>query len=240
MRIRTLRGRLYFLLSQWLVVYLAASSLIGYWSLQRFRAHVEEDRLLLARTVSQYLNSTLLADLQSAARLASELPAVDEEAIPQLRAFRFQGPFRDAVHLVDGSGRARVSDPPFARLPEIDWGRHRNRMSVTGLLGDGRVRGLGFVRSAGFDRPGPRVIRHRIGLRPARQRGAARSVPPSAKTPQAFPRGPPARPVCTIAAIACAAPLPPPRAAIPGGKRPCPSPTRNLPRPAGRCTPSCA
>lgn len=137
MRIRTLRGRLYFLLAQWLVVYLAASSLIGYWSLQRFRGHVEEDRLLLARTVSQYLNSTLLGTLQSGARLSSELSAVDEGAIPNLRAFRFQGPFRDAIHLVDAEGRAVVSDPPFARLPEIDWVRHRSRMSVTGLLHDG-------------------------------------------------------------------------------------------------------
>jgi signal transduction histidine kinase len=137
MRIQTLRGRLYFLLAQWLVVYLAASVLIGYWSLRQFRSHVEQDRLLLARTVSQYLSSTLLATLQSGARLASDLPAVDERAIPQLRAFRFQGPFRDAVYLVDAAGRARVSDPPFARLPEIDWVRDRYRMSVTGLLRDG-------------------------------------------------------------------------------------------------------
>lgn len=137
MRIHTLRGRLYFLLAQWLVVYLAASVLIGYWSLQQFRAHVEQDRMLLARTVSQYLSSTLLSTLQSGARLASELPGVDERAVPQLRSFRFQGPFRDAVYLVDAAGRARVSDPPFARPPEIDWARYKNRMSVTGLLHNG-------------------------------------------------------------------------------------------------------
>lgn len=137
MRIHTLRGRLYFLLAQWLVIYLGASFVIGYWSLERFRHHVEEDRLLLARTVSQYLSSSVLSSLQSGARMVSELPAVDGRAAPQLRSFRFQGPFRDAVHLVDGSGRPVVSDPEFARLPEIDWERFRDRMGVTGLLDDG-------------------------------------------------------------------------------------------------------
>jgi signal transduction histidine kinase len=137
MRIHTLRGRLYFLLAQWLVVYLGASFVIGYWSLERFRHHVEEDRLLLARTVAQYLSSSVLSALQSGSRMVSELPAVDGRAVAQLRAFRFQGPFRDAVHLVDAGGRAVVSDPPFARLPEIDWEHYRDRMGVTGLLRDG-------------------------------------------------------------------------------------------------------
>lgn len=137
MRIHTLRGRLYFLLAQWLVVYLGASFVIGAWSLERFRHHVEEDRLLLARTVAQYLNATVLSALESGSRMVSELPAVGRGAAPQLRSYRFQGPFRDAVHLVDSAGRAVVSDPEYARLPEIDWGRFRDRMGVTGLLHDG-------------------------------------------------------------------------------------------------------
>lgn len=136
MRIHTLRGRLYFLLAQWFVIYLAASVLIGAWSLQRFRGHVVEDRTLLARTVAQSLGASLLGSLRSGARLAGELSAVDAGALPQLRAFRFQGPFRDAVHLVDASGRALVSDPPFARPPEVDWDRLRDRPGVTGLVRD--------------------------------------------------------------------------------------------------------
>ena len=137
MRIETLRGRLYFLLAQWLVVYLVASVLIGVWSVHRFRQHVEQDRLLLARTVAQYLNASILSTLQSGARMASELPGVDQRAAPHLRAFRFQGQFRDAVHLTDAAGRPLVSDPPFARLPAFDLADFRDRMGVTGLLHDG-------------------------------------------------------------------------------------------------------
>ncbi|HUP43366.1 MAG TPA: histidine kinase, partial [Thermoanaerobaculia bacterium] len=137
MRIETLRGRLYFLLAQWLVVYLVASVLIGVWSVHRFRQHVEQDRLLLARTVAQYLNASILSTLQSGARMASELPGVDQRAAPHLRAFRFQGQFRDAVHLTDAAGRSLVSDPPFARLPAFDLAEFRDRMGVTGLLHDG-------------------------------------------------------------------------------------------------------
>jgi signal transduction histidine kinase len=137
MRIDTLRGRLYSLLAQWLVVYLVASVLIGFWSVHRFRQHVEQDRLLLARTVAQYLNASILSTLQSGARMASELPGLDQRAVPHLRAFRFQGQFRDAVHLTDAAGRPLVSDPPFARLPEIDFPDFRDRMGVTGLLRDG-------------------------------------------------------------------------------------------------------
>jgi signal transduction histidine kinase len=137
MRIETLRGRLYFLLAQWLVVYLVASVLIGFWSVHRFRQHVEQDRLLLARTVAQYLNSSILSTLQSGARMASELPGLDQSAVPHLRAFRFQAQFRDAVHLTDAAGRPLVSDPPFARLPAIAFPDFRDRMGVTGLLHGG-------------------------------------------------------------------------------------------------------
>ena len=137
MRIETLRGRLYFLLAQWLVVYLVASIAIGFWSVHRFRQHVEQDRLLLARTVAQYLNSSILSTLQSGARLASELPALDTRAVPHLRTFRFQGQFRDAVHVTDAGGRPLVSDPPFARVPAIDFADFEERMGVTGLLHDG-------------------------------------------------------------------------------------------------------
>lgn len=137
MRIETLRGRLYFLLAQWLVVYLVASVAIGFWSVHRFRQHVEQDRLLLARTVAQYLNSSILSTLQSGARMASELPGLDRRAVPHLRAFRFQAQFRDAVHVTDEAGRPLVSDPPFARLPAIDFSDFQERMGVTGLLRDG-------------------------------------------------------------------------------------------------------
>ena len=134
MRDRSLRGRLSLLLVQWLVVYLAVSGLIGVLALRHFRAHVEHDRLLLARTVAHSLSATVMGTLRSASRLTAELPSLDEGAVPQLRSFRFQSLFRDSLHVVDAQGRPLVSDPPFARPPAIDWEHFESRMGVTGLV----------------------------------------------------------------------------------------------------------
>ncbi len=54
--------------------------------------------------------------------------------MPQLRSFRFQSLFRDAIHVVDAQGRPLVSDPPFARPPAIDWEHFEARVGVTGLV----------------------------------------------------------------------------------------------------------
>ncbi|MGD2114336.1 MAG: histidine kinase [Acidobacteriota bacterium] len=117
---RTLRGRLHTLLVQWLVVFLAVSGLIGVFALRHMREHVEQDRLLLARTVAHYLDSTLLSSLQGAGRLVSELPdPLEEESRvrTELRSFRFQCLFRNAIHLLDEDGEVLVSDPPYAAPP---------------------------------------------------------------------------------------------------------------------------
>jgi len=120
---RTLRSRLTWLLFQWLVVFLVVSGLIGIFALRHMREHVEQDRLLLARTVAHYLDSTLLNSLQAAGRLTSELPAPAEwptKAAPEIRSFRFQCLFRSSIHLLDEDGRVLVSDPPFAKPPPIE------------------------------------------------------------------------------------------------------------------------
>lgn len=137
MRDRSLRERLSLLLVQWMVVYLAVSGLIGVLALRHFRAHVEQDRLLLARTVAHSLSATVMGTLRSASRLTAELPSLDEAAVPQLRSFRFQSLFRDAIHILDAKGRPVISDPPFARLPVIDWDHFETRVGVTGLIPSG-------------------------------------------------------------------------------------------------------
>jgi signal transduction histidine kinase len=145
---RTLRGRLYLLLVQWLLVFLAVSGLLGFVSVRHLRRHIEHDRLLLARTVAHHLDAILLGALQRAARLEVELPADPAEwpsrqASSHLRTFRFQTPFRHAVHLIGPDGAILVSDPPFAGAPP----------ARAATAGGGRPSIGGLLTTAGGDRP---------------------------------------------------------------------------------------
>jgi|GEM_PF-1782136 len=158
---RTLRGRLHLLLLQWLVVFLVVSGLVGLFALRHMRAHVEQDRLLLARTVSHYLDSALLNALQGVGRLVSELPDPGEwdgAARSELRSFRFQFLFRSAIHLLDENGRVLISDPSFADPPPMptDEGvdAYLSRPRISSLLrkGDRRVLLLTYP----FERDGKR------------------------------------------------------------------------------------
>ena len=161
---RTLRGRLHLLLVQWLVVFLSVSGMIGLFALRHMRTHVEQDRLLLARTVSHYLDSALLNALQGVGRLVSELPAPDDSghwdgaAHSELRSFRFQFLFRSAIFLLDEGGNVLVSDPSFADPPPIpdagglDVYLARPRISPLLRKGDRRVLLLTYP----FERDGKR------------------------------------------------------------------------------------
>jgi signal transduction histidine kinase len=117
---RTLRRRLYLLFLQWLGIFLVVSALITYFTQARFREQLTEDRLLLARTVAQYLDATVAGTLQGLARLAAELP-LEEDPRGRLRAHRFSGLFRDALHVMDENGRVLLSEPPYAPPPSREW-----------------------------------------------------------------------------------------------------------------------
>jgi len=115
---RTLRHRLTLLFLQWLGVFLAVSLLISYLTLSRFRDRLTDDRLLLARTVAQYLDATVADTLHGLQRLSSELQ-LDDDPQSRLRAHRFQSLFRDAIFVVDEDGKVLVADPPYAQPPPV-------------------------------------------------------------------------------------------------------------------------
>lgn len=117
----TLRRRLSLLFLQWLGVFLAISGGIVWLTQLRFREEVAEARLLLARTVAHELDAAVGTSLQALERLPAELPALDESARGRLRALRFQGLFRDALHVVDEEGRVLLSEPAFAAPPARAW-----------------------------------------------------------------------------------------------------------------------
>lgn len=116
-----MRRRLVLLFLQWLGVFLVVSGGITFLTLLRFREEVGADRLLLARTVAHEIDAAIGNSLQALERLPSELPELDESARARLRAHRFQGLFRDAIHLLDGRGRVLVSEPAYAPPPPAEW-----------------------------------------------------------------------------------------------------------------------
>ena len=110
----TLARRLRSLLLLGLLFLVAVMSLVTYLSFARFRQGVLDERLLLARTVAQSLDSMLARSFQSLRQLPSRLPELDESATDELRTFRFQCLFREAVFLLDEDGQVLASDPSFA------------------------------------------------------------------------------------------------------------------------------
>lgn len=114
MRPTTLRRRLYWLFVEWFLLFLVVSSFVTFLSFARFRENALDERLLLARTVAHDLDSTTSSALQNLGRLVTQLPSLDAEVIGQLRSFRFQSPFREAIYVLNERGDKLVSDPPFA------------------------------------------------------------------------------------------------------------------------------
>jgi len=111
MRRLTLHRRLYLLLLQSFLLFFLGSALVTFVSFSRFRQSAVEERLLLARTVAQYLDSTTSAAIQSLGRLALQLPSLDAAAVSPMRSFRFQSPFREAIYVLDDHANSIVSDP---------------------------------------------------------------------------------------------------------------------------------
>ena len=152
---RTLRRRLHRLFLQWLGVFLAVSGLITYVTLERFRDRLTDDHLLLARTVAQYLDATVANTLHGLARLAAELPLEDDPR-SRLRAHRFQGLFRDAIHVVDENGQVLISDPPYAPPPSPEW--LRPVAGVTPLVHRGEPARASLMAVHPFRRGGRRLF----------------------------------------------------------------------------------
>jgi signal transduction histidine kinase len=111
----SLRQRLYSLLLRWFVLFLVISGVVTSLAFSRFRKRALEDRLLLARTAAHYLDSTTSATMLSLGRLASQLPALDHAAESQMRSFRFQSLFREAIYVLDEHMQPVISDPPSTR-----------------------------------------------------------------------------------------------------------------------------
>lgn len=113
-RSATLAHRLRSMLILGLLFLVAVMSLVTYLSFAHFRQGALDERLLLARTVAQSLDSMLERTFQSLRQLPTQLPELDESATHELRTFRFQCLFREAVFLLDESGRTLAADPSFA------------------------------------------------------------------------------------------------------------------------------
>lgn len=109
----TLRRRLYWIFTEWFLLFLLVSGLVTFLSFTRFRENALDERLLLARTVAHDLDSTASTAIQDLGRLVSQLPSLDDAALGQLRSFRFQSPFREAIYILDERGGKVLADPPF-------------------------------------------------------------------------------------------------------------------------------
>lgn len=132
MRRVTLRSRLYSLLVGWFVLFLIVSGCVTFFSFLRFRKNAVEERLLLARTVAHYLDSTTAAAVEELGRLATQLPSLDASAVGRLRAVRFQSPFAEAIYVLDRQGNRVVSDPAYAEPIPSTW--LTDREAVTPLF----------------------------------------------------------------------------------------------------------
>ena len=134
----TLRARLHTLLVAGLALFVVVMGWVLYLAFTHFRQDALSERLLLARTVSQSLDSMVERSFQSMRQLPPHLPSLGPEVRGELRSFRFQSLFREAVFVLDGEGEVVVSDPPFAPAP-LDGEPPRQEV-VTPLLdadGDG-------------------------------------------------------------------------------------------------------
>lgn len=139
----TLRARLHSLLIAGLAFFVAVMGLVLWLAFSHFRQDALSERQLLARTVAQSLDALVERSFQSLRQLPPHLTHLDSEARDELRAFRFQFLFREAVFLVDEQGEVLVSDPPFApflRDPPLSL-----REQVTPLRGDLEVGGRPFL-----------------------------------------------------------------------------------------------
>lgn len=127
----SLRRRLYTVLVQWFVLLVIAAGAVLAVSFSRLHGDLVDDRLLLARTIAHALDDVISAAFQNLGRLSSELPVLNAEVALQLRAFRFQSPFREATYLLDAQGRIIAADPAVAHpLPTLT----RDHEIVTPLL----------------------------------------------------------------------------------------------------------
>ena len=125
MRPSTLRRRLYTVLVQWFLLLVLAAGVVVFVSFSGVRRSVVDDRLVLARTIAQHLDVMISMAIQDLGRLASDLPALNEDAAGRLRVFRFQSPFREATYLLDARARMLASDPADARpLPALGRPSH--------------------------------------------------------------------------------------------------------------------
>ncbi len=96
------------------MLFLVVLGCVSIFSFSRFRQRVLDDRLLLARTVAHYLDSTISDTFRELGRLSSRLTTLDAEAVTGLRHLRFQGLFREAIYVLDDRANVLLSDPPGA------------------------------------------------------------------------------------------------------------------------------
>ena len=120
-RRRSLRRRLQLLFTQWFALYVVIATLLVVVTVQRARQHLEQDRVLLARTIAQSADSTLDHARADLARLAADLPTDPATASELLRSHRLrERTFREALQLVDVSGRVLAGDPAQAAPPSSE------------------------------------------------------------------------------------------------------------------------
>lgn len=134
----TLRARLHSLLVAGLVLFVVVMGWVLYLAFTHFRQDALSERLLLARTVAQSLDSMVERSFQSMRQLPPHLKTLGPEVRGELRSFRFQSLFREAVFVLDGEGEVLVSDPPFVPAPfEGDPPGQEQVTPLLGVDGDG-------------------------------------------------------------------------------------------------------
>jgi signal transduction histidine kinase len=147
MKPRTLRRRLNTVLLQWFLLLVVAAGTVVVFSFPGFRRNLVDDRLLLARTIAHYLDSTISSAIQDLGRLSSELPAGQADAAGRLRIFRFQSPFREATYVLDDRARMVVSDPADAEpVPALQLGSHEAVTPLVRKPGSGQRPVLAIVQ----------------------------------------------------------------------------------------------
>jgi len=116
-----LRRRLNTVLLQWVGLLTVVMAAVWVVAVPSLRHRLQDDRLMLARSVAHGLDTSLSTAMQALGRLSTDLPDDPVAASARLHQFRFQSPFRDAVYLLNDQGQLLAGDPAGLEPIGVTW-----------------------------------------------------------------------------------------------------------------------
>ena len=116
-----LRRRLNTALLQWSLLLAVFAGTVWAMSLPAIRRHLIDERVLLARTIAHAIDGTMSASIQSLGRLAADLPDDPAAGSSQLRRFRFESFFNEAIYVTDAAGTIVAADPADTDPIDSKW-----------------------------------------------------------------------------------------------------------------------